>query len=86
MGIRVSISFEFPDIDDPNGELADQVVANLTQHTAAWKGQTWHDGQTQCEVWVDEAEAAPDLHVSDESRSYGPHGSHGPHERHGAGT
>ncbi len=28
------------------------------------------DNQTQCTVWVDEAQAAPHLHVSDESRKF----------------
>jgi hypothetical protein len=72
MGIQVTVTFEFPDIDDPGGEPADRVVELITEKTKEWQGQTWHDNQTQCTVWVDEAQAAPHLHVSDESRSYGP--------------
>ena len=72
MGIQVTVTFEFPDIDDPNGDQADQVVQRITEKTKEWKTQAWHDTQTQCDVWVDEAQAAPHLHVSDESRSYGP--------------
>lgn len=74
--MRVTMIFEFPDVNDANSEAADDIVEELTlkakELQEEFNAAPPYKGYGDTRIWVDDAEGSEDYPVSDESRSYGP--------------
>lgn len=75
--MRVTMVFEFPDINDANSETADAVIDELTLKSKElqeeFNAAPPYKGYGETQVWVDAAYNEDENYpVSDEERSYGP--------------
>lgn len=71
--MKVTVVFDFPTVHDPDCQLADEIVSDLTMESAVWQRECSAFYMVECRAYVDEVEG--EHLVSDEARSNGPHQS-----------
>ena len=56
--MRVTVTFEFPTIQDPDSHIAELITEGIIDDSKVWSAQQQYTHNIPCVVWVNEPEIA----------------------------